>query len=436
MFGYTLESEFVGELMGRGFALGFVVVGVLMWQGVSQTAVSKPVRMIRHQPLGDISQERREAFGALNRVRSALGMVSLQESRTLMKAAQAHADYLALHRISSHFERRGTRGFYGIKPVDRAVRAGYGARWVGENLSTGSRSARSSVEGLFSAIYHRFGFLNPAFDEIGIGIARDRSDPSKGAFVYVLGNRELDRACRQNAFDGRGRYVRGACADTTRKIAERAYTRARQEIKQRNPKIIRYPYDGQTEVPPAFYDERPDPLPTYAVSGFPVTLEFNDRFFRTVEMIAFDLYEAKSGRTVACRLLDRAHDPNGMLTRGQFALMPLKRLKYDTRYRVRALYRHHGKTHRLTWHFRTRRPKEPLIVIRKKDAVVRLERGKRYWLYFAPLHRKDILGKMRFPSDLSVRFIDQNTMQIALDRYRTAPFAITGEHRRVRIEIR
>ena len=363
-------------------------------------------------------------------------MPALQESAALQKAAQAHADYLVRHRLSAHSERASEKGFTGTGPMDRALRAGYAARFVGENLSTRSHNALDSVHGLFSAIYHRFGFLNPAFDEVGIGIAQERAKPRNTAFVYLMGNSEIGQLCRAKTFEGVGRYVRGICADTRHRIEARAYDRARRMTRERSPKILIYPYDGQEDVPPAFYQESPDPLPDYDVSGFPVSVEFNSRYFHKVKVLSFRLYESGGGEVKHLRLLNKASDPNHELTRRQFALLPLERLKYGEEYRVELIYRHRKQSHKLVWSFVTRKPSEALKIITRSETTLTLKRGQGYWLYFKPKNPHDVLGTMTFPRQLYLRFVDPNTMRIVLDPDSSDDFDIRGSGRRVHIRVK
>jgi uncharacterized protein YkwD len=414
-----------------------VLAAFVFWELTQTQAHTAPhtVRRVKHLPMEDIAHEAAEAFSELNTVREAMGMPIMQENRALQKAAQAHADYLVRHHISSHREESTQEGFSGSKPVDRALRAGYRARYTGENLSTKSRNAHESITGLFSAIYHRFGFLNLAFDEVGIAIAQDANNPRNSAFVYLMGNSEIHRLCSETDFRGAGRYVYGICADTQHRIRAQTYDHARNAIKERSPKILLYPYDGQEDVPPAFYDENPDPLPDYDVSGFPVSAEFNNRYFRKVDLLSFRLYTADGLEVHPLRLLDKQSDPHHELTRRQFALLPLKRLEYGTTYRAVLIYKHKKKTKKIRWSFTTWKPVEDLKIIRKKTMTLRLKAGKAYWLYFEPSDPHDLIGTMQYPSDVRVHFIDSNTMRVVLDPTRSKGFEIVGSGRRIRIEI-
>ncbi len=409
----------------------------LVWQVADQAVEAKPhkVRMVKHQPMDDVGFEKSEVFSELNAIREAIGMPSLQENKQLAKAAQAHADYLVANHISSHQEEKNKKGFTGAKPIDRALAAGYSARFVGENLSTKSRSSHDSLDGLFSAIYHRFGFLNPQFDEVGIGISQDKLHPDNSAFVYLMGNSELERLCHTNSFRGSGSYMAKGCKNLKYRIDARAYKNAKSITSSLSPSIIKYPYDGQDEVPTAFYDETPDPLPDYDVSGFPVSVEFNLPKRKNIKLLSFRLFVKNGDEIKNVRLLDKHSDPQHMLNKYQFALLPLERLYFGTEYLAKVEYTINGEKHTLDWSFATIKPVEELVVLHNKQEEITLKAGKGYWLYFKPHDPHDLLRTMQFPEDVYIRFIDYNTMKVVIDPDRSRGFDIRGGDRRVHVDI-
>jgi len=423
--------------MRKSFAILVVFAAVVAWAVLERQGAAAPqaIRVVHVKPMEDLKHERIEAFAMLNNIRTVMGMSGLQENTALQKAAQAHAEYLVQHHLSSHFEQDDFEGFTGAKPLDRALRAGYSSRFVGENLSTQSGTASGSIHGLFSAIYHRFGFLKPSFDEVGIGIAQDPKDAGNNAFVYLMGNSEMNHLCRTKSFSGVGRYVYGVCAESKHQVDAQRYDQARTKAKERNPEILIYPYDGETEVPPVFYQEHPDPLPDYDVSGFPVSVEFNDRYFHKVALVSFRLYDDQEKEVTPVRLLDKSSDPNHELIQRQFALLPLIRLEYGTTYRAEIVYLQEKKKKKITWHFTTIRPPEALKVIRGNTSTLTLRSGQAYWLYFEPRDRHDVLGTMHYPGDRYIRFVDNNTMRVVLDPQQTRDFDITGSGRSVHIEV-
>ena len=155
--------------MRLSFMAIVLLAAIFFWQVMEYSAAAAPKEVLIRKALPmDVSFEKMEARTYLNSIRKAMHMQTLIQNDKLGAAAQAHADYLVSNGELSHNEIKGHKNFTGIRPADRAFRAGYDASRVSENLSTKNHSAHSSVDGLFSAIYHRFGFLNPGIDEIGV----------------------------------------------------------------------------------------------------------------------------------------------------------------------------------------------------------------------------------------------------------------------------
>ena len=240
----------------------------------------------------DVAYEKIEARSHLNSIREEMNLNTLLQDDLLNIAAQGHADYLVANNESSHYQVAGQTKFTGERPVDRTLDANYLSTHVSENVSTQTYSAQSSIDGLFSAIYHRFGFLSLSIDEIGVGTTQEKAKTSNSAFVYVMANSAIKRLCHDRSFKGSGKYYYKICKDETHRVSEKAFIKAQNDNKRHNPKIVVYPYDGQTEVPPVFYDESPDPLPNHDVSGFPVSVEFNDYYFKEVELLSFKLFDS------------------------------------------------------------------------------------------------------------------------------------------------
>ena len=244
--------------MRIGFVL-IVLFGALMaFKVMESMPASASFSVIERKVLPmDISFEKMQARTLLNSTREALNLSILSPNATLEDAAQAHADYLVQNRASSHYEESGKAHFTGKVPLARAFTAGYQASQVSENLSTHNDSAQNSMDGLFAAIYHRFGFLSSNIDEVGVGVTQDKAESQNSAFVYVMGNSEFNRVCSSEHFRGNGNYVTSVCKEKEHRIAEKTFNEVMQGNQVNNPKIIVYPYDGQKEVPLAFYNESP-----------------------------------------------------------------------------------------------------------------------------------------------------------------------------------
>jgi len=409
----------------------------VFWKVVEHGASASPQEVIVRKVLPmDVPFERMEARTQLNSIREAMNMNTLMQNENLNSAAQAHADYLVLNNESSHYEIEGHTNFTGIKPFERAFYAGYNISHVSENLSTKHPNAKSSIDGLFSAIYHRFGFLSPSIDEIGVGVTQNEQESDKSAFVYLMGNSELNRLCSLKNFNGTGKYVYKVCKHSKHRIAEKKFYNALNYNKENNPKIIIYPYDGQEEVPPAFYSEVPDPLPDHEVSGFPISIEFNDYFFKELQVNSFKLFKKGEEEVINVRLMDKDSDPHQRFTQKQYALFPLERLEYDTQYSAEVEYVSKNRTKKLIWTFRTQIPTEKLHIVTEKAESLEIESGESHIIYFKPLDAHDIVKNIQFPTMVDIQFIDNNTLKLTLMSDDIDNFDIVSDTRVLHIDVK
>jgi len=99
----------------------------------------------------------------------------LTRSEALDRAAIAHARDMASRSRMEH------AGFDGSTPGERATRAGY--RWgrIGENVATGQPSAELAVASWLESPRHCANLMDPAYTEMGIGLA---ADPGNAAAMY------------------------------------------------------------------------------------------------------------------------------------------------------------------------------------------------------------------------------------------------------------
>jgi len=388
--------------------------------------------MVVLQPaMEDVAYERSHAFDYVSETREAMEMNGLTPNTLLERAAQSHADYLVANHASSHFETEGKPHFTGVAPVDRVTHAGYASLRVSENLSTHHHSAKASVEGLFSAIYHRFAFLDPQIDEMGVGVTQDAAKGSNSAFVYLMGNSQLRALCEEESFKGHGRYIYKVCLDPKHRIRAKVFTRALQSQQRENPQLILYPYEGQEGVPPVFYEESPDPLPESEVSGFPVSVIFNPAFFEQVSDVSLALY--KNHKKVPAYLMDKENDPHRKFSTHQFALFPLERLAYNTRYEAVLEYRYKGEMQQRTWHFSTTQIEEPLYRITQPEQTIHIKAGRDCVLYFKPEDPHDLLGNIHYPQRILVTFLDHNTLKLSMPSTSTDSFTIRTKRHRVKV---
>ncbi len=423
--------------MRLSFMFIILFIAVLFWQVIEHRSSTGSQEVIVRQVLPmDVSFEKMQARIYLNSIREAMQMLPLIQNDILASAAQAHADYLVLNNESTHGETEGNQNFTGIRPADRTLYAGYNSLKVSENLSTKNYNAQSSVDGLFSAIYHRFGFLSPDIDEIGVGVTQDKKKSAQSAFVYVMGNSKHNRLCLNTSFKGSGKYIYGVCKKHEHRIKEILFNNALMYNKRNNIEIIFYPYDGQTEIPPAFYAEVPDPLPNHEVSGFPISIEFNDYFFKDVELYSFKLFKKGGEEVRNVKFMDKSSDLHQRFTKNQYALFPLERLEYDTQYSAKVEYRSNNKTEKVTWHFRTQTPTEKLHIVTQKEESISIESGESHIIYFRPLDAYDLVKDIQFPADVDIQFIDNNTLKLTLMSDDIDNFDIVSDTRVLHIEVK
>ena len=374
------------------------------------------------------------ALSYLNDLRTHTGLQPLHHNKALTKAAKAHAKYALRVQRYSHHERKSTSGFTGKTAADRAILAGYSSRFVMENIAVNTNNTKSTVETLLSAIYHRFLFLSFDIDEIGQGDASTRKKRAiQQVHVFDMGASTMGKICKEEHKIAQGTYyLTDLCQDRDKRIPLSRYRYAKNSLRKHNNKIILYPYVHQKDVPPAFYNETPDPMPGYKVSGFPISVQFNPYYYHKTKLLSFKLYNAK-GKELKSRILNHRNDQNKKLEPNEYALMPLKRLEYAMRYKVYLSALVDGKRIERTWSFVTRKPAAKLYRISKTKAKIKIGNAKKIWLYFVPRDKKDILQKVRHSKGIKIRFIDQNTLEVTfLGSRRDKGYRVVSGDREVR----
>jgi uncharacterized protein YkwD len=96
----------------------------------------------------------------------------LSVSPKLTRAALEHSNDMARH---NEFEHEGSDG---STPAQRATRAGYTWRTVGENIAAGATSADEVMEGWLASPGHCENLMDPRFTETGIGYVVDARSES------------------------------------------------------------------------------------------------------------------------------------------------------------------------------------------------------------------------------------------------------------------
>jgi len=338
----------------------------------------------------------------LNNYRSQVGLNSLQENPYLDVAAKKHTYFMYKNHIVSHYENRAYPYFFGVTPFDRAINAGYPSRYVVENISRGEENYNKSIKDLFSAIYHRIGFLDFNINEIGYSKLYN-------FYVYDMGNSIVVNACKTYTHLRSG-YI-GVCKDKNKIISKKDYSYL---IKQ-NPKVILWPYPNMKNTPTVFYNETPDPLPGIDVSGYPISILFNPYYYKHIKLIDFSI------DGVNYKIITKNNDVNHKLKYNQFVLFPLQRLDYDKTYYIHARFLLDGELKIFNWEFHTENTNNILEVTHINQTFY-IKPNKEYSIYFKPKNKKDVIKgfRYRYLSTIKIEniaFKDSNTLYFKASGY-------------------
>lgn len=93
----------------------------------------------------------------------------LAASRALQAAAAAHAEDMARRGVMDH------AGGDGSTPAERATRAGYAWRTVGENVATGQSTPEQVVEEWLDSPRHCANIMDADYTEMGVAVASNAS---------------------------------------------------------------------------------------------------------------------------------------------------------------------------------------------------------------------------------------------------------------------
>ena len=371
-----------------------------------------------------------DSISYLNNIRDSVGLNKLTSEQHLQLSASSHAIYLLEHGINSHYEKEG-KFFVAKTPSLRAIKNGYTTKDIKENITTNAKNEEASIDTLLSAIYHRFVFLDFDIDQIGKGVVIDDTKPTiKSVYVYDMGLSSIAKLCKKDFLTLEGvYYMQNICQDSMHYIPKEAYQKAKDKIRSQNPKMVLFPNANQADVPTAFFQEYPNPMPGYKVSGYPISVELNPYYFQDIKIKKFRLYNQK-GRMVRVKLLKYVNDPNKKLKPYQFAIIPLQRLDYNKKYKAYfEAYTDKGKV-KYEWYFTTKNFDKPLYTITKDYNTIHVANNKTIILYIKPRNRKDILDKISF-KNAKVDYIDANTLKVSIQQL---PATIIADRRKVTIK--
>lgn len=129
--------------------------------------------------LRDPERVRAEMLAEVNALRRKAGAPELRMNKDLQEAAQAHAQDML------------DRGFFAHKSPsnttvrERATKAGYKWRNIGENIAEGQRSVDEVVRTWWDSPGHRKNMLEPKFREIGIGLVTGKGRDGEYRVIWV-----------------------------------------------------------------------------------------------------------------------------------------------------------------------------------------------------------------------------------------------------------
>ena len=354
----------------------------------------------------------------LNQYRNQVGLNPLKENRYLNIAAKKHAYFMYKNNVISHYESKKYPYFFGVTPFERAIKAGYSSSLIVENISKGEKDYKNSIDDLFSAIYHRLGFLNFNIDEIGYAKVGK-------FFVYDMGNSIVANECKLKSFHIRG-YV-GICKNKKKLIPLTIYTK----LISKNPKVILWPYPNMQNTPTVFYNETPDPLPNIDVSGYPISISFNPYYYKKIKLIDFRI------DGIPYKVITKTNDVNHKLKYNQFVLFPLKRLDYNKMYYIHARFLADGELKIFNWQFHTEKPKNILEVTHNQTFYIKP--NIKYSIYFKPVSKQDVITNFRYQYTPTLKldhisFKDSNTIYLNVSGY--GKIILFTPHRKVTLIIK
>lgn len=351
----------------------------------------------------------------LNGLRASTGMTTLRSNTLLDTAAANHSLYSFLNNVTGHYQDPIDPGFTGVRPADRTEAAGYLSALVSENVAYGDATVSGAIDNLMSAIYHRFGFLSPTITEIGIGI-------QDVFYTFDMGNSALNALCEGTSFSGFGSFYIDVCADAVFRIASVDFDGAVQATAESNPTVILWPPENGIDVPPVFYEEIPDPLPAHGVTGYPVSVQFNEhRVGGSVEVQGFSVRDSDGFELPSAhKVLNPGDDVNNKFSDYEAAVFPLPRLEWGARYRAQLEYMiDGGSTQTLQWQFTTRGLPHPFYRIEDELAAeLPVVSGRSYSVYLVPQDTNDRLSGYEYSyatgMTIDAAFLDKNTINVTI----------------------
>nr|WP_314996510.1 CAP domain-containing protein [uncultured Campylobacter sp.] len=375
-----------------------------------------------------------DAVSYLNEYRRGSGLSSLKQNQILSQAAKNHADYSAQNEYMGHDETAGRAKFSGADPVSRAIAAGYKSRHILENIAY-KNDFKEAVDGLFSAIYHRFAFLNLSVDEVGYALA---SKDKFNAFVFEMGNSRLNAFCARGASDtGAGRFYTNVCADKNLKIKDDKFDNFTGSSKP----FVKFP--GSTAVTPYFSGEIPDPFPECKITANPVSIEFNVNAGE-IKFKDFEIF--KDGKKLQnLHVITSKNDVNSKFSKGQFAAFAREVFDFGAQYEAVFSYEQANaqstgaQVKQIKWSFKTKTPQNPYFDARDGD-MLGVDAGKTYEIFFRPKDCNDLMTRYVYKvsgfAEAQIKQSGTNTLSVKLKGLAGDTLSITAGSTSVKVRLK
>ena len=375
-----------------------------------------------------------DAVSYLNEYRRGSGLSSLKQNQILSQAAKNHADYSAQNEYMGHDETAGRAKFSGADPVSRAIAAGYKSRHILENIAY-KNDFKEAVDGLFSAIYHRFAFLNLSVDEVGYALA---SKDKFNAFVFEMGNSRLNAFCARGASDtGAGRFYTNVCADKNLKIKDDKFDNFTGSSKP----FVKFP--GSTAVTPYFSGEIPDPFPECKITANPVSIEFNANAGE-IKFKDFEIF--KDGKKLQnLHVITSKNDVNSKFSKGQFAAFAREVFDFGAQYEAVFSYEQANaqstgaQVKQIKWSFKTKTPQNPYFDARDGD-MLGVDAGKTYEIFFRPKDCNDLMTRYVYKvsgfAEAQIKQSGTNTLSVKLKGLAGDTLSITAGSTSVKVRLK
>ena len=375
-----------------------------------------------------------DAVAYLKEYRRGSGLSGLKTNQILSQAAKNHAEYSAQNEYMGHDEAAGRAKFSGTTPADRALAVGYKSTLVLENIAYKS-DFKEAVDGLFSAIYHRFSFLNLSVDEVGYALA---SKDKFNACVFEMGNSRLNAFCARGASDtGAGRFYTNVSADKNLKIKDAKFDNFTGSSKS----FVKFP--DATAVTPYFSGEIPDPFPECKITANPVSIEFNANAGE-VKFKDFEIF--KDGRKIQnLHVITSKNDVNSKFSKGQFAAFSREVFDFGAQYEAVFSYEQANaqstgaQVKQIKWSFKTKTPQNPYFDARDGD-VLGVDADKTYEIFFRPKDCNDLMTRYVYKvsgfAEAQIKQSGTNTLSVKLKGMAGDTLSITAGSASVKVRLK